>query len=83
MARVGALRWGRGGLAGAVGVDGAAGSRTWAVLLVALRAPAPTERAVRSAERANMVMAPSRRGGEGGQLGCWLGCRGGAGGPPG
>jgi hypothetical protein len=45
------------------------GSCTWVVLLVALRAPAPTERAVRSAERANMVMAPSRRGGEGLSMG--------------
>lgn len=52
------------GLAGAVGGYGMTGSRTEAVLLAALRAAAPTERAERSAERTNMLMARSRRRGE-------------------
>lgn len=43
-------------LAGAVGGNGASEGRTEAVLLAALRAAAPAERAVRSADRANMVM---------------------------
>lgn len=43
-------------LAGAVGCSGMAGRcRTEAVLLVALRAVAPTERAERRADRANMM----------------------------
>ena len=42
-------------LAGAVGLGGTCGRRTEAVLLVALRVAAPAVRAVRSADRANMV----------------------------
>lgn len=42
-------------LAGAVGLGCVAGRRTEAVLLEALRAAAPAERAVRSADRANML----------------------------
>lgn len=44
-----------GELAGAVGCNGMAGRRTEAVLLAALRAVAPTERADRRADRANMM----------------------------
>ena len=44
------------GLAGAGRVVMASGGRTEAVLLAALRAAAPAVRAVRSADRANMVM---------------------------
>ena len=44
-----------GRLVGAAGCHGMAGRRTEDVLLVALRAVAPTERAERRADRANMV----------------------------
>jgi len=43
------------GAAGVLGMGWVCGSRTEAVLLVALRAATPAERAVRSADRANML----------------------------
>jgi hypothetical protein len=50
-------------LAGAMGLRRVCGSRTEAVLLEALRVAAPAERAVRSADRANMLCV------------CWPGAR--------
>lgn len=48
------------------------GMRTEAVLLVALRAAAPAERAVRSADRANMLWVKLAPGGEGrGSMASW------------
>lgn len=71
-------RWTSLELAGAGGGCETSGSRTEAVLLAALRAAAPAVRAVRSADRANMLMFG--RLGAGTEEGQWGGGGGDSGG---